>query len=84
MVFLFVCWSEQERVVVDEDGGQGGCVGEGAIQVLLSKFHFVDLAGSERVGRTGNYGERFKGIHAVHKKTKVWRIFGVEIFFVYL
>ena len=27
-----------------------------------AKFHFVDLAGSERAGRTGNAGERFKGM----------------------
>ena len=31
-------------------------------QCIAAKFHFVDLAGSERVGRTGNRGERFKGI----------------------
>ena len=56
-----LCLSEQQKVVVEEDGDQGsGCL-EDAVQILVSKFHFVDLAGSERVGRTGNYGERFKG-----------------------
>ena len=31
-------------------------------QFVSGKFHFVDLAGSERVSKTGNKGERFKGI----------------------
>ena len=31
-------------------------------QCVVAKFHFVDLAGSERVSKTGNRGERFKGI----------------------
>ena len=31
-------------------------------QCVAGKFHFVDLAGSERVSKTGNRGERFKGI----------------------
>ena len=31
-------------------------------QCVAAKFHFVDLAGSERVSKTGNKGERFKGM----------------------
>ena len=34
-------------------------------QYVVGKFHFVDLAGSERVSKTGNTGERFKGIHVI-------------------
>ena len=30
---------------------------------MCAKFHFVDLAGSERAHRTGNVGDRFKGMH---------------------
>ncbi len=29
---------------------------------MCGKFHFVDLAGSERAHRTGNMGDRFKGV----------------------
>ena len=29
---------------------------------MCAKFHFVDLAGSERAHRTGNIGDRLKGI----------------------
>ena len=29
---------------------------------MCAKFHLVDLAGSERANRTGNIGDRFKGM----------------------
>ena len=36
------------------------------VEYISAKFHFVDLAGSERAHRTGNEGERFKGV-AIHR-----------------
>lgn len=36
---------------------------EDITHTMCGKFHFVDLAGSERAHRTGNVGDRFKGIN---------------------
>jgi hypothetical protein len=38
---------------------------------MFGKFHFVDLAGSERAHRTGNVGDRFKGIYLTEQKI-IW------------
>jgi len=38
---------------------------------MFGKFHFVDLAGSERAHRTGNVGDRFKGIYLT-EQTIIW------------
>ena len=42
---------------------------------LGAKFHFVDLAGSERVGRTGNVGDRFKGLCIFSQELKLFLFF---------
>ena len=58
--------------VNDQTGGEAPEIddvnenpGQQLEQYVVGKFHFVDLAGSERVSKTGNTGERFKGIHVI-------------------
>ena len=41
---------------------------------MCAKFHFVDLAGSERAHKTGNVGDRFKGMLDFASQSKVFDV----------
>ena len=52
--------SERRRSTRDEDDETMSLTD--VEHYMCAKFHFVDLAGSERAHRTGNIGDRFKGL----------------------
>ena len=44
------------------------------VHYMCAKFHFVDLAGSERAHKTGNVGDRFKGMFHFASQSKLFDV----------